>query len=164
MFTAELRKRVSGLGVAALAVSPGFVATPMVRNPTPWFLQPLVSLLAQTPAQGARTVLFAATAPHLGLPLAHQQAPAPVSSNCSESQDAASTSSPPPSSAMSSSQPLTPEALLRLPLLLHDCKPAAVAAAASNADGCARLWALSAKVVGLGGPQQQSKGGHQDYL
>lgn len=67
LFTLELRRRLERAGspVRVFGVSPGFINTPLVQQVLPPLLRPAVGWLARTPAQGARTVLFAATSPEL---------------------------------------------------------------------------------------------------
>ncbi|MEW6776081.1 MAG: SDR family oxidoreductase [Bdellovibrionota bacterium] len=61
----ELARRLEGTGVTVNCLHPGGVKTPMFENATPKILRPLLGYLLLTPEKGARTSLFAATAPEL---------------------------------------------------------------------------------------------------
>eukprot|EP00899_Mesostigma_viride_P020094 jgi/Mesvir1/28086/Mv04677-RA.1 len=70
LFTTELQRRmdIAGENIATVAVSPGRVNTNIFSSlPTPWrvLLSPLASLAFQTPEEGARSVLHAATSPDI---------------------------------------------------------------------------------------------------
>jgi len=67
VFTAELARRLEGSGVTANCLHPGAVATRLGKN-NGWLGRNLTGLLKPfflTPAQGARTSLYVATAPEL---------------------------------------------------------------------------------------------------
>jgi NAD(P)-dependent dehydrogenase (short-subunit alcohol dehydrogenase family) len=68
-FTRELARRLEGTGVTVYAVHPGVVRTGFsldgdTRGPVAWFFR-LAGPLLRTPAQGASTSIWAATAPEL---------------------------------------------------------------------------------------------------
>ena len=67
LFTRELARRLAGSGVHANAVHPGAIATRLGRDGTKLaeLLSRFVSLFLKTPEQGARTSIFAASAPEL---------------------------------------------------------------------------------------------------
>uniref|UniRef100_A0A061R0Z7 Retinol dehydrogenase 13-like n=1 Tax=Tetraselmis sp. GSL018 TaxID=582737 RepID=A0A061R0Z7_9CHLO len=70
LHAAELQRRLDdeGRAVGVHSVSPGLVSTGIFRNlwaPLRWAASPLVRAVYQTPEQGARTVLHAASAPEL---------------------------------------------------------------------------------------------------
>ncbi|MEM9068297.1 MAG: SDR family NAD(P)-dependent oxidoreductase [Myxococcota bacterium] len=65
MWTFWLARELEGTGVTANTFCPGFVRSGLTRG-FPWWLRPLVGLghlVAQTPAEGARTPLWLATDP-----------------------------------------------------------------------------------------------------
>ncbi|TXH03743.1 MAG: SDR family oxidoreductase [Nevskiaceae bacterium] len=64
LFTRELARRLKNTGVTVNAFHPGAVATDIYRQ-LPGFLQPLIRLTMLTPAQGADTAVWLATAPEL---------------------------------------------------------------------------------------------------
>jgi retinol dehydrogenase 12 len=67
LFTYELAPRLAGTGVTANVLHPGFVATNFgVRNTgvLPWLIR-LGQVAALSPAQGAETMLYLATAPEM---------------------------------------------------------------------------------------------------
>jgi NAD(P)-dependent dehydrogenase (short-subunit alcohol dehydrogenase family) len=68
-FTRELARRLEGTGVTVYAVHPGVVRTGFsldgdTRGPVAWFFR-LAGPVLRTPAQGASTSIWAATAPEL---------------------------------------------------------------------------------------------------
>jgi NAD(P)-dependent dehydrogenase (short-subunit alcohol dehydrogenase family) len=68
LFTRELSRRLAGTGVTANCVHPGFCATRFGHNTSGWFRRGVglaKSLFALPPAQGARTLIYAAAAPEL---------------------------------------------------------------------------------------------------
>lgn len=64
LFTRELARRLKNTGVTVNAFHPGAVATDIYRQ-LPGFMQPLIRLTMLTPAQGADTAVWLATAPEL---------------------------------------------------------------------------------------------------
>lgn len=62
LFTRELARRYGDQGLHAYALHPGVIATRIWRR-LPWPVRPLVMALMRSPEQGARTVLYCATAP-----------------------------------------------------------------------------------------------------
>ena len=62
LFTRELARRLKNTAVTVNAFHPGAVATDIYRQ-VPRFLQPLIRLTMLTPAQGADTAVWMATAP-----------------------------------------------------------------------------------------------------
>ena len=64
LFTRELARRLKNTKVTVNAFHPGAVATGIYRQ-VPGFLQPLIRLTMLTPAQGADTAVWLATAPEL---------------------------------------------------------------------------------------------------
>jgi NAD(P)-dependent dehydrogenase (short-subunit alcohol dehydrogenase family) len=64
LFTRELALRLKSTAVTVNAFHPGAVATDIYRQ-VPGFLQPLVKAFMLTPAQGADTAVWLATAPEL---------------------------------------------------------------------------------------------------
>ena len=69
LFTRELARRLDGSGITANAVHPGIVATRLARDGDAGWLgnlgMKLSSPFFQTPEQGARTSVYAASAPEL---------------------------------------------------------------------------------------------------
>ncbi len=67
LFTRELAKRVDGSGVTVNAVHPGAVATGLgsQNGLLGRMVQPLMKLFLKSPEQGARTLIYASTAPAL---------------------------------------------------------------------------------------------------
>ena len=69
LFTAELARRLEGTGVTAYAVHPGVVATGFARDgdTSGWmeWITRLVAPFLLTPAKGAQTSMYCATAPEL---------------------------------------------------------------------------------------------------
>ncbi len=67
VFTYELARRLEGTGVTANAVHPGLVATNLGRNngPLAWLFQPLVILPGISPQEGARPLVYLASAPEM---------------------------------------------------------------------------------------------------
>jgi NAD(P)-dependent dehydrogenase (short-subunit alcohol dehydrogenase family) len=69
LFTRELAGRLNGTGVTANCVHPGFCATGIGGNTTGWYrrgVRLLKRLFAIPPEKGARTLIYAASAPELG--------------------------------------------------------------------------------------------------
>ncbi|MGH8504443.1 MAG: SDR family oxidoreductase [Stenotrophobium sp.] len=64
LFTRELARRLKGSKVTVNAFHPGAVATDIYRQ-APGLLQPLIKAFMLTPAQGADTAVWLATAPEL---------------------------------------------------------------------------------------------------
>ena len=66
LFTYELARRLAGTGVTANCVHPGVVGTAIIRD-YPWARlgAMLVGLFLKTPERGARTPIYAASAPQL---------------------------------------------------------------------------------------------------
>ncbi|MGH8461548.1 MAG: SDR family oxidoreductase [Stenotrophobium sp.] len=64
LFTRELARRLKGSKVTINAFHPGAVATDIYRQ-APGLLQPLIKAFMLTPAQGADTAVWLATAPEL---------------------------------------------------------------------------------------------------
>lgn len=64
LFSAELGRRLADGGVNTYALHPGVVATDIWRS-VPWPLAPLIKRFMISPAQGARTTLYCATASEL---------------------------------------------------------------------------------------------------
>lgn len=68
LFTQQLQQRLKDRGISAFSVSPGFVNTSIFNN-VPSVLRslmrPLINTIALTPAQGARTGIYAALSPEL---------------------------------------------------------------------------------------------------
>ena len=67
LFTGELANRLEGTGVTVNALHPGFVATDFTKGNglLGWFLRRWASLLAISPADGARTSVYLATSPEV---------------------------------------------------------------------------------------------------
>ena len=65
LFTRDLARRLKNTNVTVNAFHPGAVATDIYRQ-VPRFLQPLIRLTMLTPAQGADTAVWLATAPETG--------------------------------------------------------------------------------------------------
>lgn len=65
LFTRDLARRLKNTKVTVNAFHPGAVATDIYRQ-VPGFLQPLIRLTMLTPAQGADTAVWLATAPEMG--------------------------------------------------------------------------------------------------
>jgi NAD(P)-dependent dehydrogenase (short-subunit alcohol dehydrogenase family) len=60
----ELARRLDGSGVTTYALHPGVIASDIWRQ-VPWPVRPLMKRRMDTPANGARTSVFCATAPEL---------------------------------------------------------------------------------------------------
>jgi dehydrogenase/reductase SDR family protein 13 len=60
----ELARRLEGSGVTTYSLHPGTIASDVWRE-VPWPIRPLLKLLMRSPAEGARTSLYCATAPEL---------------------------------------------------------------------------------------------------
>jgi NAD(P)-dependent dehydrogenase (short-subunit alcohol dehydrogenase family) len=68
LFTGELARRLAGTGVTANCVHPGFCATNIGNNTDRWYrrgVRLFKWLFAIPPEQGARTLIYAASAPEL---------------------------------------------------------------------------------------------------
>ncbi len=67
LFTMELARRLEGSGVTATALNPGDVHTDVVRDSAflSWGINVIGPMYLLTPEEGARTSLYAATAPEL---------------------------------------------------------------------------------------------------
>lgn len=67
LFTRELARQLAGSGVTANAMHPGTVATGFGADEPGWLkvLFPVVHWLVRTPAQGADTIVYLASAPEL---------------------------------------------------------------------------------------------------
>jgi NAD(P)-dependent dehydrogenase (short-subunit alcohol dehydrogenase family) len=67
LFTRELARRLAGSGVSVNALHPGAVATRLGRGSGPLFdlLQSVISVFMKSPAQGADTSIYLASAPEL---------------------------------------------------------------------------------------------------
>lgn len=67
LFTYELARRLHGTGVTANAVHPGFVASSFAagNGVFGWFMRVWSRLLAVSPEEGARTVVYLATSPEV---------------------------------------------------------------------------------------------------
>ena len=67
LFTRELARRLAGSGVTVNALHPGAVATRLGRGSGPLFdlLQSVISVFMKSPAQGADTSIYLASAPEL---------------------------------------------------------------------------------------------------
>jgi len=67
LFTRELARRLAGSGVSANALHPGAVATRLGRGSGPLFdlLQRAISVFMKSPAQGAETSIYLASAPEV---------------------------------------------------------------------------------------------------
>jgi retinol dehydrogenase 12 len=64
LFTQELGRRLAGTGVTTYAVHPGQVASDIWRR-IPWPIRPLVTARMLSTDEGAKTVVYCATAPEL---------------------------------------------------------------------------------------------------
>jgi dehydrogenase/reductase SDR family protein 13 len=60
----ELARRLEGSGVTTYSLHPGTIASDVWRE-VPWPVRPLLKLRMRSPAEGARTSLYCATAPEL---------------------------------------------------------------------------------------------------
>jgi retinol dehydrogenase 12 len=60
----ELARRLEGSGVTTYSLHPGTIASDVWRE-VPWPIRPLMKLHMRSPAEGARTSLYCATAPEL---------------------------------------------------------------------------------------------------
>jgi dehydrogenase/reductase SDR family protein 13 len=60
----ELARRLEGSGVTTYSLHPGTIASDVWRE-VPWPIRPLLKLRMRSPAEGARTSLYCATAPEL---------------------------------------------------------------------------------------------------
>lgn len=60
----ELARRLDGSGVTTYSLHPGTIASDVWRE-VPWPIRPLLKLRMRSPAEGARTSLYCATAPEL---------------------------------------------------------------------------------------------------
>jgi NAD(P)-dependent dehydrogenase (short-subunit alcohol dehydrogenase family) len=71
MFTFELARRLEGTGVTANVLHPGFVATPLytkgggILKTLGPIMMPLIRLLAKSPEEGAKTVVYLASSPEV---------------------------------------------------------------------------------------------------
>jgi NAD(P)-dependent dehydrogenase (short-subunit alcohol dehydrogenase family) len=68
LFTSELARRLAGAGVTANAMHPGLVHTGFGNNNRGWFWRAayvFINAAGRTPAQGADTIIYLATAPEL---------------------------------------------------------------------------------------------------
>ena len=67
LFTKALAKRLEGIDVTTNAIHPGFVATRFGRNNggLMGLFMPIAHLFARTPAQGAETLVYAASSPEV---------------------------------------------------------------------------------------------------
>jgi retinol dehydrogenase 12 len=61
----ELGRRLAGSGVTTYSLHPGTIASDVWRE-VPWPIRPLLKMRMRSPAEGARTSLYCATAPELG--------------------------------------------------------------------------------------------------
>jgi retinol dehydrogenase 12 len=61
----ELARRLEGSGVTTYSLHPGTIASDVWRE-VPWPIRPLLKMRMRSPAEGARTSLYCATAPELG--------------------------------------------------------------------------------------------------
>jgi NAD(P)-dependent dehydrogenase (short-subunit alcohol dehydrogenase family) len=66
----ELARRLEGSGVTTYALHPGVVASDIWRS-VPWPIRPLMKLRMISPADGAQTSLYCATAPELAHETGH---------------------------------------------------------------------------------------------
>jgi NAD(P)-dependent dehydrogenase (short-subunit alcohol dehydrogenase family) len=94
LFTRELTRRLAGTAVTANAVHPGFVATRFARDGDTGMLgrlvMPLLRPFALSPAQGAQTSVYVATAPELeGITGGYWVKNAPATPSASAQDDAA---------------------------------------------------------------------------
>jgi NAD(P)-dependent dehydrogenase (short-subunit alcohol dehydrogenase family) len=64
LHAAELARRVDGDGVTTYSLHPGVIASDVWRE-VPWPIRPLMKLRMRSPAEGARTPVYCATAPEL---------------------------------------------------------------------------------------------------
>lgn len=64
LFTYELARRLEGMGVTANCLSPGFTATDLGRDFSP-FSRFIMKMMAQKKEEGARTVIYLATSPEV---------------------------------------------------------------------------------------------------
>jgi NAD(P)-dependent dehydrogenase (short-subunit alcohol dehydrogenase family) len=60
----ELARRLEGSGVTTYALHPGTIASDVWRE-VPWPIRPLLKMRMRSPAEGARTSLYCATAPEV---------------------------------------------------------------------------------------------------
>ena len=60
----ELARRLDGSGVTTYAVHPGVIASDVWRE-VPWPIRPLMKLRMRSPAEGAKTPVYCATAPEI---------------------------------------------------------------------------------------------------
>ncbi|MGZ4298369.1 MAG: SDR family oxidoreductase [Solirubrobacteraceae bacterium] len=61
----ELARRLGGAGVTTYALHPGVIASDVWRE-VPWPIRPLMKLRMRSPAEGAKTPVYCATAPEVG--------------------------------------------------------------------------------------------------
>ena len=74
LFTYELAARLAGSGITANCVDPGLVATDLMREHVlfrPRWLKAVWGRVLSTPERGARTAVYAASAPELETVTAH---------------------------------------------------------------------------------------------
>jgi retinol dehydrogenase 12 len=64
LFTQELARRLAGTGVTTYAAHPGQVASDIWRR-IPWPIRPLITARMLSTEEGARTIVYCATAPEL---------------------------------------------------------------------------------------------------
>jgi retinol dehydrogenase-12 len=67
LFTYELARRLNGSGITVNALHPGFVASHFAAGPGiyKWFMRRLARLKGISPEEGAKTIIYLATAPEL---------------------------------------------------------------------------------------------------
>ncbi|HEX5633525.1 MAG TPA: SDR family oxidoreductase [Gemmatimonadales bacterium] len=65
LFSNELARRLDGTGVTVNAMHPGVIATGLLTDYLPTFLQPFVPRFAGTPEAGADTLVWMVTSPEL---------------------------------------------------------------------------------------------------
>ena len=75
LFTQELARRLNGTGVAAYAVHPGGIGSDIWSRRLPGFIRgpvnTVIGLVMKSPAEGARTQVWCATAPELATESGH---------------------------------------------------------------------------------------------
>lgn len=64
LHAAELARRLDGTGVTTYALHPGMVASDVWRE-VPWPIRPLMKLRMRSPAEGAKTPVYCASAPEI---------------------------------------------------------------------------------------------------
>ena len=94
LFARELARRLAGTDVTANSLHPGFVATRFARDGDTGMLgslvMPLLRPFALSPAQGAQTSIYVATAPELeGITGGYWVKSAPATPSVSAQDDAA---------------------------------------------------------------------------